>query len=116
MTIRDFNAYAEAAMRTAKQMPTLDQDLIHAALGLASESGELIDAIKKHVIYGKPLDVDNCIEELGDCLWFIALACQTLGVSIGQVARANIAKLAKRYPDKYTDQAAIARADKQEGA
>jgi len=109
----DFNLYTEAAMRTAKDMGSEQMNLIHAAMGLSSDAGEFVDCIKKHTIYGKELDRDNAIEELGDCLWFIALAADTLGVSLGQIARANIAKLAKRYPDKYTDQAAIARADKE---
>lgn len=98
-------------MRTAKQGDTAF-NLNHSALGLAGEAGEYADAIKRHTIYGKELDVANAIEELGDALWFVALGCTTLGVTIEDVALANIHKLAARYPEKYTDELASARLDK----
>lgn len=109
--------YQVVALRTAKVFPdttfnTYQMDLLHASLGVASDAGELVDAIKKHLIYGKELDVDNVIEEIGDVMWFLALMAHAVSIDLGAVAKANIAKLAKRYPDKYSDQAAIARADK----
>lgn len=106
--------YEEAAMRTAKDMGSVKMNLIHAALGLTSDAGEFATAIKSSEIYNKPLDFENVVEELGDCLWFIALACKTIGTTMGEVMSANIEKLAMRYPDKYSDEAAIARADKSE--
>lgn len=106
------STYQNAAMRTAKDMGSTKMNLIHGALGVSSDAGELVDAIKKHTIYGKELDFDNVIEELGDVLWFCALICHTIGTNLDCVMAANIAKLAKRYPEMYTDEAAIARADK----
>lgn len=108
----DVNEYEEEALRTAKDMGSVKMNLIHAALGLSSDVGEFVDCIKKHAIYGKDLDKKNAIEELGDVLWFVVLACNTLNVNLSDVMRANIEKLAKRYSDKYSDEAAIARADK----
>ena len=107
--------YEAAALRTAKDMGSVPMNLIHAAMGLSSDAGEFVDCIKKHTIYGKKLDRENAIEELGDVLWFVALACQNLECSMAQVMQANIDKLALRYPDVYSDEAAIARADKKEG-
>ena len=108
----DFTTYQYQALRTAKPGDT-DFDLMHAAYGVAGEAGEFADCIKKHQIYGKDFDRDNAIEELGDLLWYIALACNALDTTMDQVAMANIAKLRKRYPDKYSDQHAAARLDKQ---
>lgn len=107
------NQYQMLAMRTAKDMGSFQMNLIHGALGISSDAGELVDAIKKHTIYGKELDIHNCVEEIGDCLWFLALLCYCLGTNMDLVMKANIEKLAIRYPDKYSDQAAIDRADKQ---
>lgn len=107
-----FNLFQDHAMRTAKEMSE-EADLIHAALGLASEAGEFADAIKKSFAYDKELDVENLVEELGDLLWFVALASKPLGVSLEQVAMNNIAKLYKRYPEKFSNEAAHERADKQ---
>lgn len=109
----DFQIYQAQAARTAKVGD--DQfNAVHAALGLASETGEFVDTVKKHVIYGKPLDAANLHEELGDLLWYMALAANSLGMSLADIAQANINKLRKRYPEKYTDMDALARADKAE--
>ena len=108
----DFDIYQLQAMRTAKP-GDIGFDLMHAAYGLAGEAGEFADCIKKNQVYDKPLDRDNAVEELGDLLWFIALACNALDVSMADIAKANIDKLRKRYPEKYTDHHAAARLDKQ---
>jgi NTP pyrophosphatase (non-canonical NTP hydrolase) len=111
------NDYQEAALRTAKVFPAttftpLQMDMLHAALGVGSDAGELQDAIKKHLIYGKPLDRANVIEEIGDVMWFLCLMCRAIDISLEDIAQANIAKLILRYPEKYSDEAAIARGDK----
>lgn len=80
--------------------------LTHAALGLSGESGELSYAVEKWLQYGKPLDVTNIMEEIGDCLWYLALAANALGLNLEAVMKVNIKKLRTRYPDKYTDQCA----------
>ena len=205
----NFVTYAPLARRTLKVLP-YQQHLIHMALGLCGEVGEIIDAIKKFAIYekgvdpsgakdadGKPLvvkvadggviDKINLMEELGDVCWYFACLlddlqihpaavdasvasgyaqgsavkpkdvfetsqcllalgmgiygialtmvsrkdfkpggkefsdlCAALGESVGfiagtfnldmaQVLERNIAKLAKRYGDKYSDLAATNR-------
>lgn len=76
-------------------------NLLHASMGLATESGEVVDAIKKHLFYGKPIDRTNLIEEAGDVLWYLALLLDTVGVSFEQVMDVNIAKLQKRFPEKF---------------
>ena len=53
-------------------------DLLHAGIGLATEAGEFLDAIKKHIFYGKKLDTVNLAEEGGDTLWYLALAFRKL--------------------------------------
>lgn len=94
-----------AAMRYRRHQPTSIR-LNHAVLGLIGEVGELAGAIERWLHYGKELDRTNLAEELGDCLWYIALACNAAGISLEAVMTANIDKLKARYPDKYTDQAA----------
>lgn len=83
--------------------------LLHAAIGLCTETGELQDALKKSIFYGKPLDRTNLAEELGDVMWYIAIACDALGVSLEGVMEKNIAKLKARYGDKFTQHAALNR-------
>jgi NTP pyrophosphatase (non-canonical NTP hydrolase) len=104
----DFDTYQRMAIRTASPR----DPLTHTALGLTGEAGEYADAVKKHLIYGKPLDTENLKEELGDILWYVALAAQILGTTMSDLAAANIAKLKLRYPEKYTDEQAALRLDK----
>lgn len=86
--------------------------ILHMAIGISGESGELLDAIKKHVIYNKPLDVANVIEELGDLEFYMEGLRQGTGISREEVLEHNIAKLSIRYGKTYSDEAAKARADK----
>lgn len=73
------------------------------------------DAIKKHAIYGKPLDRENVIEELGDLEFYMERIRQIIGVSREETIAANMAKLGKRYSKgTYSNEQAQARADKVE--
>jgi NTP pyrophosphatase (non-canonical NTP hydrolase) len=83
--------------------------LCHAMIGLCTEAGEFQDAVKKSLFYGKTLDRTNLAEELGDIMWYVAIACDTLGVNLEDVMEKNIAKLKARYGDKFTEQAALNR-------
>lgn len=86
-----------------------NEDLLHAVLGINTESGELTDALKKHLYYGAPLNLINLQEELGDLLWYIARACKWLGISFEDLMEANINKLKVRYPEKWNQDNAINR-------
>jgi len=87
---------------------------IHMALGLAGEVGELIDAIKKEAIYGKVLDRENLIEELGDIEFYLEGIRQGFKVTREETIKANTTKLSVRYSKgTYSNTAAIERADKQ---
>lgn len=86
---------------------------LHAAIGVAGEAGELCDAIKRHAVYGKAPDVDNIIEELGDLEFFMEDVRRRYNIDRQRVLQANVAKLEDRYKGLvYSDEAAIARADK----
>lgn len=73
----------------------------HAAVGLAGDAGELLAAVERWIYYGRELDRMNVVEEMGDCLWYLAQMCNALGVRMGGVMTANIAKLQERYPEKF---------------
>lgn len=87
-------------------------DLIHMTIGISGEAGELLDAIKKHVIYNKDLDTSNIIEELGDIEFYLQGLRNTLNIDRDYVIEANRAKLDRRYIDGYSDKAAQERKDK----
>lgn len=105
----ELNEYSRKSLRTANDLgPT--GDLIHAALLITSEAGEIADVIKKHYAYGRPLDTIHLIEEVGDCVWGINLLLKTIGVEWSEVLDVNIAKLEARYPDlRFNDQHSVNR-------
>ena len=107
------NEYKELCLRTEKPIninigvPT--NRLLHAAMGMCTESGEFTDGIKRNIFYHKPFNVVNLIEELGDILWYVSIAIDALGTSFEEVMQANISKLQKRYPEGFSDEKAINR-------
>jgi NTP pyrophosphatase (non-canonical NTP hydrolase) len=76
------------------------QRILHALLGLCTETGELQDSLKKALYYGKDIDRINIKEEIGDLLWYINLLIYEMGFSWEEVMLANIEKLEFRYKDK----------------
>lgn len=105
--------YDEFVGRLAKDMGSQQQDLIHMAVGISGEAGELLDAIKKYWAYNKPLDLENVIEELGDLEFYMQGMRLLCGLTREQVLEANYAKLSERYKGLvYSDEAAQTRADK----
>lgn len=97
-----------------KSLSPLGVHIWHMASCIPSEGGELFDAIKKSIIYGKPPDYENIIEELGDLEFYMEGLRQALHISREECLQANINKLGKRYKNhEYTDKQAQERADKQ---
>ena len=75
--------------------------LTTAGVGLAAESGEFLEIVKKMVFQGKPWNNDNrehLIIELGDVMWYVAQACMALEIDFEDVVKGNVKKLEKRYP------------------
>ena len=75
--------------------------LLTAALGLAAESGEFTEVVKKIILQGKPYNEENVFHmkrELGDICWYLAQACMALDTSFDEVIEMNVDKLKKRYP------------------
>lgn len=103
------------------EYPTLTFDadkahLLHMAVGVVGEAGELADAIAAHAFENAELDVENVKEELGDLLFYIQGVLTGVGSSLEEVLLRNKAKLlGLRYKDGYSDKAAQERADKPAG-
>lgn len=82
--------------------------LLHATLGIFGEAGELAEALVKQMETGE-LDMVNVSEELGDADWYKQIGHDETGVSEADVRAKIIAKLMKRYPDKFDSDAALNR-------
>ena len=106
-------ALAKDGADIVKNLTPEQANLWHMATGIGGEAGEVEDAIKKHVIYQKPLDVENVKEELGDLLFYMSNLMQSVGLSFEEVLQHNVDKLSVRYSSgKYSNTQAQERADK----
>ena len=85
--------------------------MLHAAVGMAGESGEVLDIIKKSWVYDKPLDREKLLEEMGDVLHYMMQQCIKQRWTFGDLIQSNMVKLSKRYPNGFTKADAIARRD-----
>ena len=74
--------------------------LLTAALGLAAESGEFTEVVKKIILQGKPYNEDNVFHmkrELGDICWYLAQALMALDTDFNEILEMNVEKLESRY-------------------
>lgn len=81
-------------------------DISHAIIGIASEAGELLGVIKAAMFYGRPMDMVNLDEEIGDIMWYIGIYCNARATTIEQICETNNKKLRARFPNKFTEEAA----------
>ena len=91
----------------------IDLRLLHAIVGIATESTELCEALY-NALTGGEVDLVNLREENGDINWYQAIfydAMEELGFEghWDDDLETNIAKLKARYPDKFTNENAINR-------
>lgn len=83
-----------------------DPRIFHGIVGVATEAGELVEALKASQ---NSIDTTNVLEEIGDISWYTAILLDQLGGDWEKLLNANIAKLKARYPEKFTSQDAIER-------
>lgn len=88
-----FDEYQEEAKKTA--IYPYQYRVVYPALGLAGEAGEVAEKVKKHIRDGV-LNVEELKKELGDVLWYLAAIASDLGLTLDDVAEANLQKLRSR--------------------
>lgn len=98
------NDYQRLALRTAGNHGDFERTLIYTTLGLNGEAGEVAELVKKAFFHGHELPHEQLKRELGDVLWYVAVLAQAMGWSLEEVAQENIAKLARRYPEGFSDE------------
>lgn len=93
----NFEDYRRQAFLYA-QYPGYYFNLEYPTLGLCGEAGEIANKVKK--ISRDNLSMDSVradiASELGDVLWYAAAVASELGVSLQDIAEANLAKLEDR--------------------
>lgn len=107
----NLNEYQKLAMRTSVQHSTMKDRMTNAILGLDGETGELANLWKKCLYHGHTITGEDIVEEIGDILWYVAQAADAAGVDLELVAKRNIQKLEKRYPDGFSSEKSINRGE-----
>lgn len=97
MTLDEYQADAVRTALVNDELPPL----WYLALGLAGEAGEVANLIKKFERHGKAFSADAVADELGDVLWYLAVAAKAAGLTLDEVAAKNVDKLRARYPEGF---------------
>lgn len=87
----------------------IEPRIFHAIIGAITEAAELAEALKKAICSSDNIDLVNVLEEFGDINWYQAIAVDTLNGDFQKILERNIAKLKKRFPEKFTHENAINR-------
>ena len=106
-----FTDYQLQADLTAGKHQDSREEILNWTLGLAGESGEFANLIKKAIFHQHGFNYGEIVSELGDCLWYISQLCTSLGIDMGMVAEQNNKKLARRYPKGFTSEDSINRSE-----
>ena len=113
--------YSEFVEKLFKRFPEFHEmdghtlNMLHAALGIAGEAGEVVDMIKKNFASNKGLDIDELDKEIGDLLFYVQALINVTGGNMHDIMEKNIAKLTTRYGGTtYSDEAAREQRDKYE--
>lgn len=96
MTFEEYQKFTE----TTIVFPRVKERLIYLTLGLAGESGEVAEKVKK-ILRDKNGEMSeetkkDLIKEVGDVLWYISELSRELGFKLEDVAKINMEKLQSR--------------------
>ena len=96
--ISDLDMYQQVAKTTA--IYPREQAIIYPTLGLTGEAGEVANKVKKIIRDGTSKNNENLVQEIsaeiGDCLWYISVLADDIGVKLSDIANNNLIKLENR--------------------
>ncbi len=105
----DIKEYQEKAERTINYNLKFNEQVSNLCMGLAGETGEVIDYIKKSLYHGHELDIDKLSEEIGDVMWYLINLVTVFSLPITIILDENIKKLEERYPEGFSEEKSVNR-------
>ncbi len=97
----ELDEYQQAALRTVNTSLDDRDRLLDASIGLAEEAAEVAGLVRKRTFQRRDVSDARLAEELGDVLWCVAVTARCLGLSLSEIAAANVEKLRARHPDGF---------------
>jgi NTP pyrophosphatase (non-canonical NTP hydrolase) len=95
----NFSDYQKESRKTAEYSDQ-GNNYMYPLLGLAGESGEVVEKFKKMIRNNDGVMTDEIKKgikkELGDLLWYVAQICTEIDLDLDDVATTNIEKLKDR--------------------
>lgn len=110
MKVEEYMRFEDSVKRTLNVIDK-NKALNEACLGIASESGEIINEVRKHLYQGHELNLDKVRDEFGDVCAYLGQLAVTLGFTFNDAMHDNIIKRMKRFPKGFTTKDSIARVD-----
>lgn len=102
MTPKEF---IESIKRTEVQdRPPVDPKLLrvlHGVMGVVKEASEVMDILEKHIFFGKPLELERMLDEIGDTNYYMGMLIDSVGLTYEDTFEYNSMKLNKRYPNGF---------------
>ncbi len=96
--VSDLDMYQQVAKQTA--IYPREQAIIYPTLGLTGEAGEVANKVKKIIRDDGYKNNESLVQEIsaeiGDCLWYISVLADDIGIKLSDIANANLEKLANR--------------------
>lgn len=105
----DINEFQRRSIRTLNNDLTWEEQVSNMIMGLAGESGEIADHIKKVFYQGHELNRKHLAEEIGDLMFYIVNLSTLYDLSMENILDYNIEKLKKRYKNGFTSEESINR-------
>ncbi|MFI5882043.1 pyrophosphatase [Streptomyces sp. NPDC051554] len=98
----EFSTFQRETRGTSQLRTGGPQAALQPMLGLASETGSVLNAYKKYLREGISLETNKefVSEELGDLLWYIAAVATALNLDLDAIAEANLQRTKDRYASR----------------
>ena len=104
-TIAEYRNFVLSKASASNRLDQIDQGII----GIVTEAGEMLDALKKNMFQQRPYDITNLKEECGDLFFYFTELMHAIDTNLEEVIEMNRAKLAHRYKGKFSRDESINR-------
>ena len=104
LSFHEYQLEGASKFKEHKSLTAEQARLLDWTLGVAGESGELLEAVKHHVYSEEELDKMKMAKEIGDVLWYLSALAKTLDINLADCAELNLRKLRHRHGQSYSHQ------------